>query len=144
MNLVKLLATLVGEAGQSLHARTSVARCFLVALSGLPQDRLDELSTIPNDTDGDLFFTVTHPFHPLSGQTFPLLAQRFAWGEPRMFFLDPVSRHIRSLPIAWTSLAPSDPFVLLAAGRAILGLTDLQALARLLGDLEKPTQEVPQ
>ena len=85
--------------------------------------------------DDALIFTVTHPFHPLAGHQFPLLAQRLAWGEPRVFFLDPVSGQVRSLPTAWTSLAPPDPFRVLAAGRAILRLTDLQALARLLHEL---------
>ncbi|MBI5959307.1 MAG: hypothetical protein HY866_11265 [Chloroflexi bacterium] len=27
-------------------------------------------------------FTVTHPFHPLKGQTFAILSRRSAWGEP--------------------------------------------------------------
>jgi Family of unknown function (DUF5372) len=93
--------------------------------------------------DGELNFTVTHPFHPLSGQQFPLLAQRWAWGEPRVFFHDPVTRRIRSLPTTWTDLAPPDPFVILAASRAILRLTDLQVLLRLLRDVQDMLQEVP-
>ena len=105
---------------------------------------LNELSTTPNHMDGDIIFTVTHPFHPLSGQQFSLLCERFAWGEPRVFFHDPVTGHVRSLPTAWTDRAAPEPFVLLAAGRAILRLTDLQALARLLHDLEDMPQEVPQ
>jgi hypothetical protein len=91
-----------------------------------------EPTTIPNRTDGELVFTVTHPFHPLAGQQFPLLAQRVAWGEPRVFFLAPLSTQVRSLPTAWTDLAPVDPFVALAAGRTLLRLVDLQHLVRLL------------
>jgi Family of unknown function (DUF5372) len=102
------------------------------------------LSTTPYYTDGELVFTVTHPFHPLSGQQFPLLAQRLAWGEPRVFFHDPTPGQIRSLPMAWTNLAQPDPFVVLAAGRAILRLTDLQTLVRLLHDVEETLREVPQ
>lgn len=85
--------------------------------------------------DGGLVFTVTHPFHPLTGQQFPLLCQRVAWGEPRVFFPDPATGRVRSLPLAWTNLAPPDPFVLLAAGRALFRLTDLRTLVRLLRDL---------
>jgi Family of unknown function (DUF5372) len=47
-----------------------------------------------------------YPFHPLSGQTFPLLPQSFAWGEERVFFPDPQTHEIRSLPLTWTNLAP--------------------------------------
>ena len=94
--------------------------------------------------DGDVVFTVTHPFHPLTGQTFTVIAQRLAWGEPRVFFQDPVTGHLRSLPTTWTSLAPPDPFVVLAAGRAMLRLTDLQTLAHLLHPLADPPSEVPQ
>jgi Family of unknown function (DUF5372) len=105
---------------------------------------LNESPTTPDDTDRDLIFTVAHPFHPLSGQQFPLIAQRLAWGEPRVFFHDPATGRLRSLPAAWTNLAPPDPFVVLAAGRAILRFTDLQTLRRLLHDVDETLQEVPQ
>jgi hypothetical protein len=105
---------------------------------------LNESSTTPYNTDSDLIFTVTHPFHPLAGQQFPLIAQRLAWGEPRVFFHDPTTGRLRSLPTAWTNLAPPDPFVVLAAGRAILRFTDLQMLIRLLHDVDETLREVPQ
>ena len=103
-----------------------------------------ELSTTPHYTDGELIFTVTPPFHPLSGHQFPLVAQRLAWGEPCVFFHDPTTGRLRSLPTAWTHLAPPDPFVVLAAGHAILRLTDLQTLVRLLSDVQETLREVPQ
>lgn len=53
-----------------------------------------------------------------------------------MFFRDPQTDQIRSLPRAWTDLAPPDSFIQQAAGRAILRLADLQALQRLLADLQ--------
>ena len=81
---------------------------------------------------------------PLRKLNDPLLAQRLAWGEPRVFFHDPTTGRIRSLPMAWTNRAQPDPFVILAAGRAILRLTDLQTLVRLLHDVEETLQEVPQ
>jgi hypothetical protein len=91
--------------------------------------------------DGEVVFTITHPFHPLTGQQFALLAQRFAWGEPRVFFLDPVTGRERSLPAAWTDLVPADPFVQLASGRAILRLQDVQRLLRLLHTLTDASPE---
>lgn len=53
------------------------------------------------------------------------------WGEDRVFFRD---RHscLRSVPTQWTSLAPRDPFVALAAGRAFFRVEDLCVLAELL------------
>ena len=98
--------------------------------------RLDELSNTPDHTDGDVVFNVTHPFHSLHGQQFSLLAQRFTWGEPRVFFHDPTTSHVRSIPTDWTDLAPQDPFIQQAAGRATLRLADLQALQHLLSDLQ--------
>ena len=92
--------------------------------------------------DGEQVFTITHPFHPLASQQFALLADRFAWGEPRVFFRDPVTAHVRSLPPAWTDLADPDPFVILSANRAILRLCDLQALVRLVQAVDAPPQEV--
>jgi hypothetical protein len=50
--------------------------------------------------NGEHGFTTTHPFHPLCGQAFPSLTQRFAWGEERVFFLDPHTHEVRSLPLA--------------------------------------------
>jgi hypothetical protein len=103
---------------------------------------LDELPITPGHSDGDVLFTVTHPCHPLFGQQFLFLGQRFTWSEPRVFFRDPVSGRIRSLPAGWTDLAPPDPFLRQAAGRAILRLSDLQALQRLLADLQAAWKEV--
>jgi hypothetical protein len=51
-----------------------------------------------------------------------------------------VTGRLRSLPTAWTNLAPPDPFVVLAAGRAMLRLTDLQALAHLLHAVADPPE----
>ncbi len=42
---------------------------------------------------------------------------------------------IRSIPRAWTSVALRDPFVVLAAGRALFRVEDLLALAALLRDI---------
>jgi hypothetical protein len=70
-----------------------------------------------------------------------LLAQRFAWGEERVFFVDPQTQQIRSLPRAWTSLALPDPFLVVAGGRTVLRLSDAQQLAQLLRQKQTPHQE---
>jgi Family of unknown function (DUF5372) len=102
---------------------------------------LNELPTTPDNTDGKHCFTITHPFHPLYGRTFHLLSQRFAWGEERVFFVDPQTQQVRSLPLAWTSLALPDPFVVVADGKAVLRLNDLQQLAQLLRQKQTHGQE---
>jgi hypothetical protein len=60
-----------------------------------------------------------------------------------MFFDD--DQHLRSLPLAWTSLAPSDPFVSLAAGRARFRMEDLLRLVQLCtllaGSADHPSGE---
>jgi hypothetical protein len=102
---------------------------------------VNKLSTTPDNSDGEQTFTITHPFHPLSGRIFPLLAQRFAWGEERVFFADPQTQQIRSLPLAWTSLAPPDPFLVVAGGQTVLRLKDLQQLAQFLRQKQTHHQE---
>ncbi|GCE07811.1 DUF5372 family protein [Dictyobacter aurantiacus] len=86
-------------------------------------------------------FTITHPFHPLCGQSFPLLTHRVAWGEERVFFSHPQTQEMRSLPLAWTSLALPDPFLLVANGNAVLRLKDLQRLVQLLRQQPDHSQE---
>ena len=61
-----------------------------------------------------------------------MVMQRAAYGEPRVFYLDPATAQVRSLPLAWSDLAPPDPFRRAAADRAILRITDLQALRALV------------
>ena len=107
----------------------------------LRPDRLNELSTTPDNLDGEHTFTITHPFHPLSGQTFPLLAQRFAWGEERVFFADQETHQMRSLPLAWTNLALPDPFLVVARGQAVLRWRDLHQLAQFLKQQQTHRQE---
>jgi Family of unknown function (DUF5372) len=83
---------------------------------------------------------VTHPFHPLHGRRFRLLMYRHNWGENRVFFVDDQGQ-TRWLPAAWTSVEPSDPFVVMAAGRAAFRARDLLELARLIDVLQpKPAR----
>ncbi|WP_341471437.1 DUF5372 family protein [Candidatus Chlorohelix allophototropha] len=87
---------------------------------------------IPNQLNEDEYFQVTHPFHPLTGQRFVLLSKTNTYGESRVFFLDPSSAKLRSLPAAWTDQAPLDPFTRLTGGQALLRLSDLRKLVQFL------------
>jgi hypothetical protein len=73
-------------------------------------------------------FYVCHPFHPLYGCWFELVNYRRNWGEDRVYYHD-VDGRLRSLPAAWTSVRPEDPFVTVAAGRCYFRTQDLGRLA---------------
>jgi hypothetical protein len=83
---------------------------------------------------------VTHPFHPLYGQQFEMLSYRHNWGEYRVTFYE-TPDHVRALPAAWTSLAPPDPSIQLAAGRAAFRVADLLGLAHLIQRIEEGYEE---
>ena len=85
-------------------------------------------------------FTVTHPFHPLSGQTLEVLVVRNLWGADRVCYAGPEGRS-RSIPVEWTDLAGVDPFVVLARGRAPFRLVDLLALRSLLSQVQEEAGE---
>jgi hypothetical protein len=65
-----------------------------------------------------------------------LVTCRHNWGEDRVYYHDEVGV-LHSLPTAWTSMAPADPFVSLAAGRSVFRVADLLELARLLASLAR-------
>ena len=80
-------------------------------------------------------FRVTHPFHPLFGQSLEVAAQAREWGEERVYYRDRNGR-MRFLPVRWTSVAVTDPFVLLAADRAYFRLEDLIRLHDRIKELQ--------
>jgi hypothetical protein len=63
-----------------------------------------------------------------------LVTYRHNWGEDRVYYHDEAGV-LHSLPAAWTSVTPADPFVSLAAGRSAFRVTDLLELSRLLASL---------
>src|SRR5947209_4795882 len=79
----------------------------------------------------DTNFEITHPHHPLRGQSFKLVTYRHNWGEDRVYFHDS-SGVLRSIPACWTTVLPADPFVVLAAGRCLFGYEDLLKLVDLV------------
>ncbi len=60
---------------------------------------------------------MTHPFHPLFDREFEHVSYRHNWGEDRLYYFDAEGR-LRTIPACWTSVAPVDPFVAIAAGRS--------------------------
>ncbi len=74
------------------------------------------------------------------GQQFEILTYRHNWGEYRVTFYQTPDQ-VRALPAAWTSLAPSDPSVILAAGRATFRVADLLQLSQLIGRIEEGRKE---
>ncbi len=58
-----------------------------------------------------------------------------------MFFADPQTHQVRSLPLAWTNLALPDPFLVVAAGKAVLRFSDLQQLTQFLKEKQTHRQE---
>ncbi|MBF6612377.1 MAG: hypothetical protein IVW55_04545 [Chloroflexi bacterium] len=65
------------------------------------------------------------------------MSVRLTGSEFRVFFRDPDTNFVRSIPAAWTDQATPDPFIHLAAGRACLRLSDLHSSVQLLLALEK-------
>jgi hypothetical protein len=78
-------------------------------------------------------FTVTHPFHPLRGQTFEVFAVRNNWGGDRVSYLDATGR-LRTLPVEWTDVLGPDPVITIGAGRALFRADRLRQLRRLVDE----------
>lgn len=85
----------------------------------------------PHPVAGNGTFRVTHPFHPLFAREFTIATRRQSFGDERVLFYDDHEKLV-SIPLIWTSLAPVDPFVTLAAGRTPFRLEDLLELAQLV------------
>jgi hypothetical protein len=74
---------------------------------------------------------ITHPFHPLHDHRFGLLDCRQGWKEDRVYFED-ADGCLQSVPAKWTDVVASDPFVVIAAGRALFRVDDLVEIVALL------------
>jgi hypothetical protein len=55
--------------------------------------------------------------------------QRRTWGAERVYYYDEQER-LRSLAVAWTSVGPADPYVVIGAGRSYFHIADLLELSR--------------
>ena len=80
-------------------------------------------------------FRVTHPFHPLHGREFEVLFFRRDWGDDRVCYRNE-SGSEASIPLSFTDLRVSDPFVVMAAGRCRFRFEDLIELTKLVETLK--------
>ncbi|WP_190242170.1 DUF5372 family protein [Bradyrhizobium algeriense] len=94
------------------------------------------------DEHGAQVFTVTHPFHPLRGQTFELLAVRNNWGGDRVLYAGPEGR-LRTLPVEWTDVIEPDLVVTVGAGRAFFRTDRLRELRKLVDECRRQQKEAP-
>ncbi|WP_138984478.1 DUF5372 family protein [Sphingobium yanoikuyae] len=78
--------------------------------------------------------TVTHPFHPYSGQCGVCVAKRGNRAGSR-WLLRFDDGQICSVPPQWTDAAAPDLEVIAGGGRAVCGLADLLALSEMLAHL---------
>jgi len=102
---------------------------------------LEVRSTAPHRDIEPQTFCVTHPFHPLSGRTIPLVEVRRNWSETRVLYRGS-SERLLSIPAAWTTLSEPDPFVALTDGRSAFRCGDLLALRRYLDSLWEEADDV--
>ena len=77
---------------------------------------------------------VTHPFHPLSGQSLVCVGERYnRYG--RRLLLQGDDKNIYSLPLQWTDFVAPDPEIVIGGGRALFRVADLLELEGLLSRL---------
>ena len=79
---------------------------------------------------------INHPFHPLAGRQFDLVAYRRSWGNTECVDCRDDQGLLVSIPVAWTDAADRDPFVVLSGGRAHFRVEDLVRLLDLIEGLE--------
>ena len=71
---------------------------------------------------------MVHPFHPWFGRNLEFVKRRRNWRADRVYVFSDAGELV-SLPAEWTDVAPADPFVVVAAGRAPFRTADLLKLA---------------
>ena len=77
--------------------------------------------------------SITHPFHPLRGQTFDVISRSPHWGEDRVIYRA-ADGTLPTIAVSMTDMAQLDSFREIAAGRAAFRMVDLQ---RLIGVLDR-------
>ena len=86
---------------------------------------------------------VTHPFHPLSGQSCVCVGERYNRYGTRLLLQDDKGS-LLSIPPQWTELVDPDPEVIFGRGRALFRVADLVELAGLLTRLrQRKVREAP-
>ena len=77
---------------------------------------------------------ITHPFHPLCGQSFELVSRSPHWGEDRLIYRASDGT-LPTIAAAFTDAEPPDVFQHIAAGRAAFRTVDLVGLLALFQQL---------
>ena len=96
-------------------------------------------SNAPSPSD-EQKIRITHPFHPLRGQSFPFVVSKPLWGERRVTVQMDDGRFC-SLPIGWTELASPEPYLTIGEGRSRFRVEDLLELAEQLKDRTDPEEK---
>lgn len=82
---------------------------------------------------------ITHPFHPLKGQTFEMISRSPHWGEDRIIYRA-ADGTLPSIATAMTDIEQPDAFRRVAAGRAAFRAVDLVDLVALLDRISAPVE----
>lgn len=83
---------------------------------------------------------MTHPFHPLHGRVLDVVDRRRSGPDEDRLYLEVEPGRVVPIPAAWTSLAPPDPFILLAGGRSLFRVEDLLRLCDLVADIRATSE----
>jgi hypothetical protein len=83
---------------------------------------------------------ITHPFHPLCGQSFELISRAPHWGEDRVVYRAS-NGTLPTIATAFTDAAQPDAFQRVAAGRAAFRTADLMGLLTLFQKLAERLDE---
>ena len=78
--------------------------------------------------DAEVYFEISHPFHPRLGQRLALIVRRSIFGQNLVYYKDEKG-HLCSIPMGWTDLREPDLFVEVSAGRSLFKPFDLIAVA---------------
>jgi hypothetical protein len=79
---------------------------------------------------------ITHPFHPLCGQSFEVVSRSAHWGEDRVIYRAS-NGTLPTIAAAFTDAELPDVFRRIAAGRAAFRTADLIALGALFQQIAK-------
>lgn len=79
---------------------------------------------------------MTHPFHPLFGRQFIVVACRHGWAEERVWFHRGTKR-TSAIPLSWTDLGPPDPYIIVGKARSPFRVEDLLLLTQLVTETKR-------
>ena len=96
-----------------------------------------KLSTAGRVGTTGLTVRITHPFHPLNGQTFEVISRSPHWGEDRVIYRA-ADGTLPTISADMTDMAYPDAFRRIAAGRAAFRTVDLMDLVTLLDRISGP------